>query len=382
MSLPNFSTVTISDVKELRGRRVLVRVDLNLPYDGTKITDTTRLDALIPFIKELSFAGAKIILLSHFGEKGESIQPVADILMQKVSGITYIPGTDIAHALQAIEACALGDGILIENTRCFGGEEENLPLCARQFASLGDIFINEAFSVSHRKHASVVGIPKYLLSYLGPRHVQEITHLQPALIPEKPALLIVGGAKIKTKIGLIEHYLNQGVLVFVGGAMAHNILKQRGYEIGESLYDATCTLPESVYRHPLLVVPRDVILSDGQELMINHVGAHDRIVDCGKDTLVTLQKTIAEARTIIVNGPLGAYEQGWRYATEHMLLSVSQAQQAATYIGGGDTLDVAASINLLKSFGFVSLGGGAMLDFLASGTLPGIDAVTESHFAG
>ena len=189
-----FTEYTIADLTTLKDKKVIIRLDLNLPYENGIITDKSRLEEIIPYIKQLSFAGAKIIILSHFGEKGESIKPVAELVEKTFSGIKFIEGTDINKIKEETDKIVGGDGIIIENTRMFKGETDNTPSCARDFASLGDIFINDAFSVSHREHASVVGITKYVLSYFGPTFIKEITHLSEAATPEKPALLIIGGA--------------------------------------------------------------------------------------------------------------------------------------------------------------------------------------------
>lgn len=377
MTTTDWSQYTIEDLSTLRGKKVILRVDLNLPYADGKITNRARLDEVIPYIKQLSFIGAKIILISHFGEKGESIKPVADLLIKTLSNVRFIEGTDIEKIRTETDTLAFGDVALIENSRLFKGETDNLPSCARNFASLGEFFINDAFSVAHREHASVVGIAKYLLSYFGPTFIKELTHLTNAAHPEKPALLIIGGAKISTKLDIIRHYLGQGVYVFIGGAMVHNILKKRGFEIGKSLYDPNYEMAESFYSHPMILTPVDVILEDGNEVKLKYIPPNGVIVDCGKETLKMLDKEIATARTIIVNGPLGLYEKGFAYGTEHMLTSVANAVNAKTYIGGGDTVEVAEKIHILSKIGFVSLGGGAMLDYLTNGTLPGIDAVTK-----
>ena len=377
MTIIDWSKYTIEDLSVLRGKKVIVRVDLNLPYTDGKITDRARLDEIIPYIKKLSFAGAKIILISHFGEKGESIKPVADLLVKTLYDVKFIEGTDIEKIRTETDTLALGDIALLENSRLFNGELDNTPTCARNFASLGEFFINDAFSVSHREHASVVGIANYLLSYFGPTFIKEVTHLTSAAHPEKPALLIIGGAKISTKLDIIKHYLNQGVHVFIGGAMVHNILKKRGYEIGRSLYDPNYEMAETFYSHPLIMTPLDVLLEDGQEVKVDEVPPNGVIVDCGKETLKMLDEEIKKAHTIIVNGPLGLYEKGFAYGTEHMMTSVANAVSAKTYIGGGDTVEVAEKAHILSKIGFVSLGGGAMLEYLSNGTLPGIDAVTK-----
>lgn len=382
MISPTWKSHLLPDLKSLQGKRILIRVDLNLPESGGKITDTSRLDVLLPFLRQFSFVGAKVILLSHFGEDGKSIGPVAELLAQKLQGVSFVPTTNIDEIRNKIDEMPLGTMLLLENSRMFPGEEDNTPACARAFASLADIFVNDAFSVSHRNHASVTGVPTHLLSYLGPTCTREIEHLLPALTPKPPALLIVGGAKIKTKLSLIKRYLDLGVHVFVGGAMLHNILKQRGYEIGNSLYDPTYTVLESVCNHPLLLIPTDVVVETGKEVALQDVGKGDVIVDCGKKTLAILDTHIQGAGTVIMNGPLGMYERGWMYGTEHILTTLGEAKTVHTYLGGGDTVAAAASVHALSKIGFVSLGGGAMLDFLASGTLPGIDAVTESKVTG
>lgn len=374
----DWSKYIITDLSTLKGKKVILRLDLNLPYNNGQITDRTRLDEVIPFIKQLIFAGAKIIILSHFGEKRESIKPVADLVVKSLSGIKFVEGTDIENIKKEIESMPLGDGLIIENTRMFVGEKDNTPSCAKDFASLGDFFINDAFSVSHREHASVVGITNYILSYFGPTFIKELTNLSAAAHPEKPALLIIGGAKISTKLNLIKNYLDQGVKVFVGGAMVHNIFKQRGLEIGESFYDPNYTATESLYNHPLLITPVDVLLLNNTEVSIDEIPSTGVVVDCGKKTLKMLDELIKESKTIITNGPLGLYEKGFYYGTEHMLTSVANAIGAKTYIGGGDTVLVAEKAHVLQKIGFVSLGGGAMLDYLANGTLPGIDAVTKT----
>ncbi len=371
----------IEDYSSLKGKRVIVRLDWNLPVTDGVVSDTSRADVTFEFLKKLSFAGVKMILMTHFGEKGESIEPILSYIKMHVPFITYTPSLSFDELEQASRDIKEGEAILLENVRMWKGETDNLPSLGRSFAALGDVYINNAFSVSHREHASVVGIPKNLLSYLGPLFVRELEHLTHALAPQKPALLIIGGAKIKTKLSLIERYLDQGVHVFVGGAMVHDIWKARGVEIGNSLFDGTTILTEKFLTHPFLMTPIDVVLESGETVPFYCIPHDGKVVDCGKDTVEMVSKTIAEAKTIIANGPLGLYEKGNLFGTEQVLTKIGTSN-ATTYIGGGDTVSVAHSLHLLRTFDFVSLGGGAMLDFLASGTLPGIHAVTESKQTG
>ncbi len=361
----------------LAHKRVLIRVDFNVPVIHGRVVDDLRIQAVTPYIKELSSHGAKVIILSHFGEHGESIEPVARTLQTNVPNVTFIQSTSFDEIHTRVASMSAGECVLLENVRMFPGEEDCIPSLSRSFASLGDVFINDAFSVSHRDHASVTGIPRVMLSYFGPTFITELEHLAPALTPTKPALLIIGGSKISTKLSLVEKYLYQGVSVFVGGAMVHTILRQRGLEIGDSFYEDKQPVPESLLSHPNLLTPEDVVLATGETVSVRDVPPHGVIVDCGKDTIAMLQEKITFSSTIIMNGPVGLYEKGWLYGTEHTLLALKEKKSGTVIIGGGDTLEVADHMEGLGRIGYMSLGGGAMLAYLANGTLPGIDAVTE-----
>ncbi len=377
----NWREHLMEDYSLLKDKRVIIRLDWNVPVQDGTITDTSRIDVTFEFLKKLSFAGVKMVLMTHFGEKGESLSPIIPYIKLHLPFIVFNQSMELGELEQVSRDIKDGEGILIENVRLWKGEEDNLPSLGRSFAALGDVYINNAFSVSHRKHASVVGIPKNILSYLGPLFIRELENLSKALTPIKPALLIVGGAKIKTKLSLIERYLDQGVGVFVGGAMVHDIWKARGIEIGESLCDGTIPLSESFLHHPELITPVDVVLETGETVPYSSIPKTGKVVDCGIETVLLLEKIMKESKTIIANGPLGLYEKGWLKGTEQILMKVGEAT-ATTYIGGGDTVAVAHSLHLLRKFDFVSLGGGAMLEYLASGTLPGIHAVTESKQTG
>ncbi len=375
----NYEKFFIKDFQILKDKRVIVRLDLNLPINNDGgIGDTSRLDEIIPFLKELSFSSAKIIILSHFGSKGESIESVANILSSRLPFIKFISGTDFNFIKGKINEMKSGDALILENVRLFPGETENVESVARNFASFGEVYINDAFSVSHREHSSIVGIPKYLLSFFGPTFEKELINLSKLLTPNKPALLILGGAKISTKIDLIKRYLDQDVKVFVGGALANNIFKQRGVEVGDSLVDTKANLIASVLFHSNLIVPTDVVLSNNEERLINELKKGDTIVDCGKETVEELKKIIEESNTVIMNGPVGLYEEGFNFGTESILTLIANKKNGTTFIGGGDTLVVAKGLDILKRFSYVSLSGGAMLKYLAEGTLVGIDAVTNA----
>lgn len=364
------------DIHTFNNEQVIVRVDWNMPITDGIISDTSRFDVTVPFLEDLSFVGAKIIILTHFGEKGESLKLIADHVTKSLPFISFTPSQDFDELSLQARNLERGSGILLENVRMFPGEIENLPSLAKKYVTLGEVFINDAFSVSHRNHASVVGIAHQTLSYFGPTFTRELENLSKALVPTKPALLIVGGAKISTKMTLIEQYLNQGVSVFVGGAMVHNIWKTRGLEIGKSLYGPNYELTDSFVNHPLLMTPKDVVLSNGKTVPFTKIPVDEIVVDCGNETVLQLEETILASKTVIMNGPLGLYEKGWLHGSEQILTKLAHSG-VISYVGGGDTVSIAHTLHLLNNFTFVSLGGGAMLDFLASGTLPGIDAVTK-----
>ncbi len=364
------------DVRTLKGKRVIVRADWNVPVNNGQITDTSRIEVSVPFLQHLSSAGAKIIILTHFGEKGESLENVARYVTKNLPFVTFNQSFDFSELENASRELIEGSAMLLENVRLFKGETDNDPILANSFASLGEVFINDAFSVAHRNHASVVALAERRLSYFGPTFERELENLTRALSPVAPALLIVGGAKIATKLELIKKYLDLGVKVFVGGAMVHNIWYEQGLTIGKSLYDPQYRLPSDFIKHPLLVTPVDVVLENGDTVDVQSIPKDGVVVDCGPKTVELVTKLITVSNTVIANGPLGLYEKGWLAGSEKILTNLAEAN-ATSYIGGGDTVTVAHKLGLLQKFNFVSLGGGAMLDFLSSGTLPGIDAVTK-----
>jgi phosphoglycerate kinase len=201
----------VPDLSAFKSKRVLIRVDWNLPVTDGVVTDSTRLDVTVSFLQKLAFAGAKIIIMSHFGEKGESIVPVAKYAHEKLAGLSFTQSLSFDELIPLTHTIVEGEMLLLENVRLFPGETDNDEVLAKNFASLGDLYINDAFSVSHRKHASLVGVGELMLSYIGPTFANELEHLTKALTPEKPALLIVGGAKISTKLDLIKRYLEEEV---------------------------------------------------------------------------------------------------------------------------------------------------------------------------
>ena len=276
-----------------------------------------------------------------------------------------------------------------ENVRRFEGEMKNDPTFGKYLATLADVYVNDAFSVSHREHASVVGAPKHLPSYAGLHLAEEVKNLSNALDnPKKPFLFILGGAKFSTKLPLIKKYLKVASTVFVGGALANDFLKAKGYEVGKSLtddsdYDMEEILKEHVFarKKDKLILPVDVVVRNRSGVATKksyEIGKTDTIVDIGSESIAELREQIKNSKLILWNGPLGKYESGGDFATKELLKEVLSTK-AKVIIGGGDIVSVLSELYPGKEdFGknvFVSTGGGAMLDFLAKGTLPGIKAI-------
>lgn len=347
---------SIKILKNLKGKTALVRVDFNVPIKNGRVLDDFRIKKTLPTIKFLQKKGAKIILISHLGEDGKkSLKPVANYLKKFVKK----------------------DIVLLENIRRYDGEIKNDLNFAKKLARLGDFYVNEAFSVSHRQHASIVGVPKYLPSYAGFQLEEEIKNLSVVFKkPKHPFLFILGGAKFSTKMPLIKKYLKLADNVFVGGALLNDFLKAKGYEIGKSLVDNTKGIKE-ILKNKKLILPIDVVVKNGNKLIsrkANEVKKNEIILDVGNNSIKIIEPYIKKSKLILFNGPLGKYEDGNDRATKKVLKLVARSK-AESIIGGGDTVSLVSKMKMENKFSFVSTGGGATLDFLAHGTLPGIKAL-------
>lgn len=350
---------TIKNLKNIKGKRILVRVDFNVPIKNGKVLDDFRIKKALPTIKFLQKKGVKITLITHLGKDGEaSLEPVIDRFFK----LSKMKRSEISF---------------FKNVRKFPVEEKNDPAFSKKLAALGDIFVNEAFSVSHRKHASVVGIPKYLPSYAGLQLETEVKNLSKVIKnPKHPFLFILGGAKFSTKIPLIEKYLKLADNLFIGGALLNDLLKAKGYEVGESLVDDSKGI-EKFSKNKKLILPIDVLVQSGNKLInkkINEVQKNEIILDLGRETTKRVEDYVKKAKLILWNGPLGKYEDGGDVATKKILKTVSLSK-AESVIGGGDIVSLVSKMKMENKFTLVSTGGGATLDFLANGTLPGIKAL-------
>jgi phosphoglycerate kinase len=360
------------------GVRVVLRLDLNVPVKDGKVRDAFRLDQAAPTVRWLLDRGARVVVIAHLG-KGkpeDTLAPVAEAMNERVP-IRFVPA--IVGTAAADEAAAkLDDGqaILLENLRWSEGEEANDPAFSDALARLGNVYVNDGFSVSHRAHASVVGIAERLESYMGPLLQKEVEHLSKALSPEHPFLFIVGGAKVSTKLPLIEKFLDIADHVYVGGANANNFFRARGWNIGASVWDEKAGEGlEKYLAHEHLVLPEEVVVREGKaHKKPSEVTDGEVIVDIGKGAVDALAPLIKEAKLIVWNGPLGLYEEGFTDGSKE-LLELIAGSGAMSIIGGGDTVALIDEMGAHERFGFVSTGGGAMLDFLADGSLPGLDVL-------
>lgn len=370
---------SIKEIKNLNGKRVIVRVDFNVPIVGGKVLDDFRIKKSLATIEYLHKNKAIVILIAHLGdEKDESLKPVYLQLKKYLPKIIFID-TPILGEATAREINNLKDGsiVLMENLRNDEGEKKNSPSFARGISRYGEIYVNDAFSVCHRNHASVVSLPKFLPSYMGFQLEEEINNLSKIFNPEHPFLFILGGAKFETKIPLIKKFLRKADDIFIGGALANDFLKTRGYEVGTSLVGKKDFQINTFLKRPNLIIPYDVkVTKENKSSFVksSEVGIDECIVDIGPKTIEILKEKIEKAKFILWNGPLGKYEDGYSQGTEEILKIVSKSK-AYSVIGGGDSVSLISKLKLESKFGFVSTGGGATLDFLTKETLPGIKAL-------
>lgn len=370
---------SIKDIKNLSGKKVIVRMDFNVPIKDGKILDDFRIKKSIPTIKYLNKKGAILILITHLGRDGsESLKPVFLRLKKYIPEVTFV-GTPVlsSETTTTINNLKKGDIVLLENLRGDEGEQKNLPSFARALSRYAEIYVNDAFSVSHRAHASIVGIPKHLPSYAGLQLIEEINNLSKVFDPKHKFLFILGGAKFETKIPLIKKFLRKADNVFIGGALANDLFKAKGYEVGESLVSDDHFQISTFLKHKNLILPIDVEISKkgkSRNSIPSEVNEGESIVDIGPKTVEMLKKIIDESSFVLWNGPLGKYEDGFSNGTES-LLSIISKSKIESIIGGGDTVSLVSKMKLESKFSFVSTGGGATLDFLVKETLPGIKAL-------
>jgi phosphoglycerate kinase len=389
---------TIRDIQTLEGQRVLVRVDFNVPMQNGSITDDARIRAALPTLTYLKDKGAKIILMSHFGRpKGTVVddmrltpisQRLSECLNAPVTQLNDCIGDDVTAAVNAMSN---GEIIMLENVRFYSEETNNDPEFAKKLASLGDIFVQEAFGTSHRAHASTAGVAQYIPAYAGFLIEKELEFLDKAISqPQRPLMAIIGGAKVSTKFSVLKNLLNVVDTLVIGGGMTYTFLKAQGLEIGtslcedEKLEEAKQFLEDAKTSSTSVVLPVDqVVVPEFKEDAPSQIVENDAIpsdhlgVDIGPKTIDIIQSAVKEAGTVLWNGPLGVFEMKPFSKGTFSVAETLANSSAITIIGGGDSAAAIAQAGLTDKMTHISTGGGASLEFLEGKVLPGIDILED-----
>ncbi len=395
--MPTYHTLDDLDVG---GKRVLVRVDLNVPMRDGEVSDMTRIERALPTIEELSKRGARVILLSHFGRpKGRRVEemsllPVARALMARLGRtIGFAEDCVGSAAISAIENMSDGDIVLLENLRFHEGEERNDPLFARELANLGDLYVNDAFSTAHRAHASTEAITRLLPAAAGRGMEAELSALAAALeTPQRPLAAIVGGAKISTKLDLLGNLVSRVDQLIVGGGMANTFLNALGIAVGKSLCEhdlaetARAIADKAKTAGCEVVLPVDAVVArefkvgvDRETVAVTAVPGDAMILDIGPASVKDLEKRLKSCRTLVWNGPLGAFEippfDRGTVAVAKAAARLTRAGGLKSVAGGGDTVAALAHAGVTNDFSYVSTAGGAFLEWLEGKELPGVAAL-------
>jgi phosphoglycerate kinase len=400
----DLSRVRSIDKVDVRGKRVLIRVDFNVPIEGGKVADPTRIARVLPTIAKLAREGAKVIVLSHLGRpKGvispeTSLKPVAE-KMKELMGDTpvrFIGDCIGEEARKGLATLRPGEVAVLENVRFYPGEEKNDPGFAKRLAEHGDLYVDDAFSSAHRAHASIEAITNLLPSYAGLLMMAEITALGEALEqPDRPVMAIVGGSKVSTKIEVLNHLVSRMNVLVIGGAMANTFLLAKGVGIGASFAepDFVETAREILARAQAagceVVLPSDAVvakeLTEGVDWRVCPVGevpADAMILDCGPESAAGLERRLASTRTLLWNGPLGAFETApfgeATFAIAKEVARLTKEGELISVAGGGDTVRALNEAAVAGDFSYVSTAGGAFLEWLGGAELPGVVALARS----
>ncbi len=389
-----FNKKTVKDI-DVKGKRVLVRVDFNVPIKDGKISDDTRIRAALPTIQYLLDQGAAVILCSHLGRpKGGpdpifSLKPVAEYLGKLLKmPIAFADDCIGPIAEKASQSLKPGSVLVLENTRFHPEEEKNDPAMSKQLAALADVYVNDAFGSAHRAHASTEGVAHFLPGVAGFLMEKEIQYLGQAIDnPKRPFVAILGGAKVSDKIGVIKNLLNKADTVLIGGGMANTFFKAQGYSVGDSLVedDALDTAKEILkvgdvkLRLPVDVVIADKFEDDAQKktIALASIPAGWRILDIGPETIKSFEKVISEAGTIVWNGPMGVFEMPNFAKGTFEIAKAIAASHAVSVIGGGDSVSAVVQAGVADKITHISTGGGASLEMLEGLALPGLVALQD-----
>jgi phosphoglycerate kinase len=392
----------ILDDAELAGKRVLIRVDLNVPMDGGKVSDATRIDRILPNLQEIAAKGAKVIILSHLGrpkgaEEKYSLRPVVAELESRLGKpIKFVPDCIGEEAQKAVAAMRDGDYLLLENTRFHKGEENNDEAFIDRLAALGDVYVNDAFSCAHRAHASTEGLARRLPSFAGRSMQVELEILTNLLShPVRPVMAVVGGAKVSTKLELLGNLMRRVDILVIGGGMANTFLAAQGKKIGKSICEmdladvARQIAAEAAADNCEIVLPVDVVVAQrfaagaaSRVVSIDDVGDEDMILDIGPKSIARVEALLEKTRTLVWNGPFGAFEipPFDRGTSEIATVAArfTRSGQLESIAGGGDTIAALNKADAAKDFTYISTAGGAFLEWLEGKKLPGVEALRLS----
>jgi phosphoglycerate kinase len=396
MAASAFRTLDQADVQ---GKRVLVRVDLNVPMENGRVTDATRIERILPTIREIADKGGRVVLLAHFGRpKGrdpkETLKPVGEALSEHLGKPVAFADDCIGEAAAgAVNALKDGDVLLLENTRFHAGEEKNDPAFVAELAKLGDVYVNDAFSAAHRAHASTEGLARKLPAYAGRTMQAELEALTKGLeAPQRPVVAIVGGAKVSTKIDLLENLVSKVDALVIGGGMANTFVAATGLEIGKSLAerDLAATALRIVEKARetgcAIILPVDGVCAyefkagaHNQTYGIDAIPADQMILDVGSQSIERINAVINDAKTLVWNGPLGAFEippfdQGTVAAAMHAAERTREGKLVSV-AGGGDTVAALNHAGVADAFTYISTAGGAFLEWMEGKSLPGVEAL-------
>ncbi len=391
---------TLDDLGDIKGKRALVRVDLNVPMADGRVTDETRLRALLPTVLELADKGAKVLLLAHFGRpKGAkhsemSVSMVLDALQEVVGReIMFVPEIAGDIVVQSVGILADGDIALLENTRFWPGEEGNDPELAKAVAANGDFYVNDAFSAAHRAHMSTEGLAHLLPAYAGRSMEAELTALEAALgNPEHPVAAVVGGAKVSSKLDVLTHLVTKVDHLIIGGGMANTFLAARGVNVGKSLCEhdladtANAILEAADQAGCTVHLPYDVVTSlvflanpPIRTVNVHEVAADEMILDVGPAAVEALADVLKNCRTLVWNGPMGAFEMepfdAATVALAKIAAALTKEGSLISVAGGGDTVAALAHAGVTQDFTFISTAGGAFLEWMEGKPLPGVEAL-------
>jgi phosphoglycerate kinase len=397
---------TLDDLPEhLTGKKILVRVDLNVPMDGASVTDDTRLRAMLPTVLELSDRGAIVLLLSHFGRpKGEKRPDMSTarlvMPLHRLAGrsVRFIEDCQGPEAERAIATMLPGNIGILENTRFHAGEEKNDPDLARGIAALGDYYVDDAFSAAHRAHASTEGVTHYLESFAGRAMEAELNALERALgDPKRPVAAVVGGAKVSTKLAVLGHLVGKVDHLIIGGGMANTFLAARGINVGKSLCEheltgeANAIFDKAEEAGCTIHLPYDVVVAKEfaanppslRTCNVHEVAADEMILDVGPAAVEALADVLKTCRTLVWNGPLGAFEtppfDAATVALAKTAAALTKEGSLISVAGGGDTVAALNHAGVAQDFTFVSTAGGAFLEWMEGRALPGVAALQQQQ---